>query len=494
MDSRLERLAAGGPPRVLDLFAGCGGLSLGFQRAGFHILGGIEKDPRAAWTHAANLHREAPSEIREQLARSRDISQLPPEEILADLGQPTEAVDVLIGGPPCQAYARVGRAKLRDIREHPEAFRHDERGRLYLQYLRYVEVLEPLAVLIENVPDILNYGGRNLASEIASHLHDLGYRVACSLLNAAHYGVPQTRRRVYILACRQDLGLRPAFPRPLHRIASLPSGYREFTTLLGELRRKEASIWGSPDQGAGPEEDMSTLPLAVTVKEAIGDLPALTAHLTGEMAGGRRRFDALLPYAAPPRSDFAREMREGWPGFEGGAGVSDHVIRLLPRDYPIFARMQADDDYPKAHQIAMELLAAEVERQGEKGRSLVPGSPQWETLKKAVVPPYDPSKFPNKWRKMAADTPARTLLAHLAHDGYTHIHPDDSQARTISVREAARLQSFPDGFRFYEAMNPAFRMIGNAVPPKMAFHLARPLFRQLRKAAKASTSTLVRGG
>lgn len=85
---------------------------------------------------------------------------------------------------------------------------------------------------------------------------------------------------------------------------------------------------------------------------------------------------------------------------------------------------------------------------------------------------YDPSKFPNKWRKMEADLPARTLMAHLGKDSYSHIHYDSEQARTISVREAARLQSFPDGFRFCGTMNPAFRQIGNAVPPLLAKALA----------------------
>lgn len=99
------------------------------------------------------------------------------------------------------------------------------------------------------------------------------------------------------------------------------------------------------------------------------------------------------------------------------------------------------------------------------------------------VPPYDPEKFPNKWRKLEWDQPARTLMAHLGKDSYTHIHPDSAQARVITVREAARLQSFPDGFRFTCAMNPAFRQIGNAVPPLLAFHLARAVKAALDGAA-----------
>ena len=98
-----------------------------------------------------------------------------------------------------------------------------------------------------------------------------------------------------------------------------------------------------------------------------------------------------------------------------------------------------------------------------------------EELRAQIVPPYDAGKFPNKWRKMEPDAPARTLMAHLGKDSYSHIHYDSSQARTISVREAARLQSFPDGFRFCGSMNSGFRQIGNAVPPLLAYALARHL-------------------
>src|SRR4029077_12717009 len=100
-------------------------------------------------------------------------------------------------------------------------------------------------------------------------------------------------------------------------------------------------------------------------------------------------------------------------------------------------------------------------------------------LRSAFVPPYDPTKFPTKWRKMERDKPARTLMAHLGKDSYTHIHYDSSQARVLSVREAARLQSFPDGFRFSGTMNPAFRQIGNAVPPVLARGIATAMLNSL---------------
>jgi DNA (cytosine-5)-methyltransferase 1 len=110
-----------------------------------------------------------------------------------------------------------------------------------------------------------------------------------------------------------------------------------------------------------------------------------------------------------------------------------------------------------------------------------------------MVPPYDPSKFPNRWWKLRRDFPVRTLMAHIGKDTYSHIHYDGDQARAISVREAARLQSFPDGFVFEGTMNPAFRQIGNAVPPLMATALADVMLDALTSAAGALVTKRTRG-
>ena len=119
---KLRRMSSGKIPRVLDLFAGCGGLSLGFQAAGFDIVGAVEFDPDAAWSHGRNFHPGLAIH-----AEATDITETGPDALAAklDLGQTDQAVDVVIGGPPCQAFARVGRPKLREVDEHPEAFRHD---------------------------------------------------------------------------------------------------------------------------------------------------------------------------------------------------------------------------------------------------------------------------------------------------------------------------------------------------------------------------------
>jgi len=197
---------------------------------------------------------------------------------------------------------------------------------------------------------------------------------------------------------------------------------------------------------------------------------------------GARRFTELLAYRTDKTpSPFATLMRT-WPGFTT-FGVKDHVIRSLPRDYPLFARMNAGDQYPEAHKHAhamFEEALAEIKRR--TGRKLADNTAAWKKMRKLIVPPYDPGKFPNKWRKMESDSPARTLMAHLGKDSYSHIHYDSGQARTISVREAARLQSFPDGFIFSGTMNPAFKQIGNAVPPLLAKAVATTVLEQIHAA------------
>lgn len=121
--AKLARLRDGVAPRLLDLFAGCGGMSLGFAREGFRVVGAVECDEVAALSHALNFHRHDAPADRDRHRRPRDITKLDPDALASelDLGDTPAGVDVVVGGPPCQSYARVGRAKLREVYEHPEA-------------------------------------------------------------------------------------------------------------------------------------------------------------------------------------------------------------------------------------------------------------------------------------------------------------------------------------------------------------------------------------
>ena len=471
---KLARLRAGGQPRVLDLFSGCGGLSLGFHAAGFRIDAAVEYDADAARSHGLNFHD---GDARH--SRARDIIETHPQDLAAelDLGPVASAFDVLVGGPPCQAFARVGRPKLREIDAHPQAFQYDPRARLYQEYLRYVEAFQPLAVLIENVPDVLNHGGQNIAAEICEVLEDKGYVCGYTLLNASFFGVPQMRERMFLIAYRHEMAAEVIFPSPTNWLI-LPPGYEGSRAVaLKMLSGIDSHDYIEPDVAA------RSLPGAVTAEDAIGDLPAIYARdllAKGTLKRGARRFDQTFALDGRREvSAYARLMRS-WKGFElPEDGLKDHVIRYLPRDYELFARMEPGDQYPEAHKHAIDMLDERLAQLRRKGQKIREGSAEYDRLKDAIVPPYDATKFPNKWRKMWRRQPARTLMAHLGKDSYSHIHYDSEQARTISVREAARLQSFPDGFVFCGTMNPAFRQIGNAVPPLMAQALAGEIRRAL---------------
>jgi DNA (cytosine-5)-methyltransferase 1 len=223
---KITRLSAGEKPRVLDLFAGCGGISLGFHSAGFRIDAAVESDPDAARSHGINFHKGS-----EAHCRPRDITKLEPQSLADELGlgAAESAFDIIAGGPPCQAFARVGRSKLREVDAHPEAFRHDPRARLYIDYLRFVDACMPLIVVMENVPDMLNHGGHNIAEEVAEVLEAKGYVCRYTLLNSAYYGVPQMRERMFLLAYHKELLTGTGadiirFPEPTHYV-QLPSGY-----------------------------------------------------------------------------------------------------------------------------------------------------------------------------------------------------------------------------------------------------------------------------
>lgn len=477
---KICRLRQGTPIRTLDLFAGCGGLSLGFQSAGFKIVGAMEIDPVAAESHAQNLFKSESKATIEHHAKTRDITKISPEQLVYELnfGQNVEnSVDVIIGGPPCQAFARVGRAKLREISAHPEAFLQDPRGNLYLRYLHYIEKLKPVAILIENVPDVINYGGHNIPEEICEVLTEMGYICGYTLLNAVHYGVPQMRDRMFLIAYADMLGAKVVFPSPTHW-AELPIGY--YGSRQVALKSIKTTLINWRSFYIQPPESKQNLKPAINAEDALGDLPPITIHLEGKLKRGARRFNEITLYPkAKQLTEYAKLMRN-WPGFESVEGILDHVIRYLPRDYRIFCCMKPGDQYPEACQHAVEIFNNKLEEISRQGTKIEKGTLEYNKLMKEFVPPYDPKKFPNKWRKMEPNRPARTLMAHLGKDSYSHIHYESKQARTISVREAARLQSFPDGFIFAGTMNPAFRQIGNAVPPLLAKAIAGEMMKQIR--------------
>ena len=173
--------------------------------------------------------------------------------------------------------------------EHPHAYRIDPRGNLYLRYLEYVSAFKPLALMMENAPDILHYGGHNVVQEIVEALDAIGYSARYSLINSAFHGVPQMRDRVFLVAYRKELGIEVLFPKATHHMM-LPPGYGgtravalRFVDLLDGLAYSEPDLGGS------------NLPFPVTAKEAIDDLPPITLHLEGNLR--RARGDSQILFA-----------------------------------------------------------------------------------------------------------------------------------------------------------------------------------------------------
>jgi DNA (cytosine-5)-methyltransferase 1 len=472
MQSKIDRFTSGKSLRVLDLFSGCGGLSLGFNKAGFEIIGSVELDKEAARSHALNFHRG--HRLFEQYAKSRNIENTSPADLFKDLeitGAIDDQVDIIIGGPPCQAFTRIGRAKLREVKNDLNAFLNDARSQLYKRYLDYVTAFQPLVILMENVPDILNYGGVNIADKVCEDLSKLGYNCRYTLLNTVFYGVPQMRERMFLIGLHESINADITFPDPTH-YAELPKGYHgsRNVALKNILNKDEHLHYQTP-----PVVESDLLLPAVTAQDALSDLPILKSHLVGELKRGIKKTDAEVSYGETKVKNQFQQLMRSWPGFETNGKLNGNVIRYLPRDYPIFKQMKPGDQYPQALNIAEDIFLARIEEQNKSGNFISKGTAEYENILKKIVPPYSAGKFPNKWRKMEADKPSRTLMAHLGKDSYSHIHYDSDQARTISVREAARLQTFPDGFLFKGAMNAALRQIGNAVPPLMATKIAEEI-------------------
>jgi DNA (cytosine-5)-methyltransferase 1 len=451
----------------IDLFAGAGGFSLGFVRAGFKCAGVIENDLQASETYKANFPQHAELPLGRLGPVEGDILSLTKRAVTARLREiGVSKVDVLLAGPPCQGFSKIGRGKLDHLAQKDGACRLDPRNRMYRKFLEVLEWVRPRAFLLENVPGILSIGGINVAEKICRGGEAAGYHVLCTALNAAWYGVPQTRERVFILGIRSDLEVAPSFPKPLYR-AGLTTGHLSESDQAGSRFRNPVFFRKTKNPGRGPS--------ALSVEQALGDLPPFLDHLMDPEYKTDRAKICPQSYRRGRPNAYASLMRT-WSPKLVSEQVLDHYCRNTPRDFETFGLMQPGDKYPRAVEIA-EHRYQKAKSRYQKG--ILSSRP----LRKDFVPPYKLGVFEEKWWKLIPSLPSWTITAHLAKDCYSHIHYD-TQKRAITVREAARLQSFPDAFVFYGGTGPCFRQIGNAVPPLLSFALAkhiRSLLRQLTK-------------
>ena len=432
-------------PKVIDLFSGCGGLTLGFEKAGFDIVAGVELMPEACQTISYNLDYRYG---REQTHICGDITELEAEMFKNRFG---DEGCIVIGGPPCQAYSLAGRAKLRSLGED-RVNTKDARGYLYQDFLRFVYDLDAKAVVMENVPESTNFGDMNIPEIVCRSLSKHGYNACWTILNSADYGVPQLRERVFVLGIKKDIDEKISFPVPTHK------GPAEYQTAY----QKRFESLQKNEYFRLPVASGENIPDWVTVGDAVSDLPELFPRADSKYRAVK--LNEEMDYRSEPQNEYQKLMRM-WYGMES-FGSSANAFRNNRRDFGIFDRMKPGDNYVEASKIADDLFEKEAHVFGYKL-----GTAEYEKLRKKMVPVYDRDKFEGKWKRLEWNKPSHTLVAHLSKDTYSHIHP--VEPRGISVREAARIQSFPDDFFFDCSMGDAFKQIGNAVPPLLAYAIAK---------------------
>ena len=436
-----------GIPQIVDLFSGCGGLALGFEKAGFKIAGGVELVPEAVETIESNICWRYG---RESDYICADITQMNAESIRNKIG-PDGCI--VIGGPPCQAYSKAGKAKLNSLGDARRNTR-DARGFLYQDFLRFVFDLDARAVVMENVPEATRFGDLNIPEIVSTELEAHGYVAWWTVLCAADYGVPQIRERLFIVG-RKENEKEIELPLPSHHnVYGTATQYgRQFSSFS---QFKHFRMPNSAVDGSSPW---------VTVGDALSDLPVLFP--TEKSKYNSIQIDNEIPYRSEPGNAFQKQVRS-WYGYDLRS-VTGNCFRKNTRDFPIFARMKQGDLFTDASRIADELFYKKAHDLG-----IAEGSPEYDKLKRQMVPIYDRENFAEKWRRLDERKPSHTIVAHLSVDTYSHIHP--WEPRGISVREAARLQSFPDDFTFSCSMGDAFKQIGNAVPPLLAYGVAKTVF------------------
>ena len=392
----------------IDLFSGCGGLSEGFYRMGFTALAHVEINHWACETLRKRMAYYGYSNIEREVIE-KDITSA---DILTDIDNAVagRSVDVIIGGPPCQAYSTAGR--VRDAK----GMASDPRNFLFESYVKILEHFRPKFFVFENVTGLLSarVNGKPIMPSIMSALGN-SYKLINDpnilVHNTADYGVPQIRKRVIIMGVRKDITTKEAM--------DLYNGVVK-------------THWN-------PETDLverKGLKKFVSVKDAIGDLPSVEP---GEDA-------STNSYDYPCNNAFLKRI-----GKAGIYPLMDHIAR-------------------KHNALDRERFAIMINNHWSFGQ-LRKEMPQYEHEHARV---FDNSYVVQWW-----DLPSKTILAHIHKDGFQFIHPDGNQARSFTLREAARIQSFHDDFEFAGSRGEKYKQIGNAVPPLFAEALAKSIKKNL---------------
>lgn len=394
----------------IDLFAGCGGLSEGFYRKRFEALAHVEIDKYACETLRRRMmyygYADADKKVIEHDITADDII----DRINEAIGK--KQVDIIIGGPPCQAYSTAGRVR------DSKGMEKDPRNFLFESYVKILEYYQPKFFVFENVTGLFTakVNGESIFKKVLNALGKM-YEVlddpGILLHNSADFGVPQIRKRVIIMGVRRDID----------------------QVSVRDLYNSVIKTHWSPDTPEGERRGRSKY---ITVEQAIGDLPAVEPGNDASMEA----------FNYPCNNSFLKRI--GKPGVHP---LMDHIAR----------------NHNSVDRERFTYMIRNHWTFGQLRRTM----PQYEHEHARV---FDNSYVVQWW-----DLPSKTIIAHIHKDGFQFIHPDEAQARTLTVREAARIQSFPDDFEFAGSRGEKYKQIGNAVPPLFAEALAKAIRLNLDK-------------
>jgi DNA (cytosine-5)-methyltransferase 1 len=399
---------------VVDLFAGAGGLSEGFHKQNHKMVAYVEKDRHSCntlltrhiyWQLARNSKRDyylnylkgnvGKEEFYHQLEGcnpviNAEISKKNIPMIVKNIRKNMAAlgiknIDLFIGGPPCQAYSLIGRAR------DPYKMEKDQRNILYKYYVELLKEFNPKAFIFENVPGILNAGKGQLFRDVCSLFKKSGYKLEKRILDSSDFMVLQKRQRVILIGWKKDCSFK----------------YPEFKTTSHSY----------------------------TVKDIFNDLPPLQP---GEII--ERGY-----YIASEYSEYLKKMEIR----KRDDILTQHITRPLTG-------------------IDRKIYKIAIKKWNEEKLRL-----RYDDLPEHLITHKNRKSFPDRFKVVAADLPySHTVVAHISKDGHYYIYPDENQVRSLSVREAARLQSFPDDYYFEGPRTSILAQIGNAVPPLMAEKIA----------------------